>query len=280
MNVAPVISPSDLSALLALSGDVVMLDARPDGAAFQRGHLTGAHHAALDTDLSAASDLHADPARGGRHPLPPLDRWLRRLGEWGIGPDTYVVTYDDQAGANAAARAWWMLRSVGHEAVSVLDGGFGHAVEAGLAVSTEVPHVRSLPPYPGADWNNTVDIERIETMRRDPRSVVLDVRSGERFRGETEPIDPVAGHIPGARNLPFSDNLQGGLFKSPEALRDQYRALLDGSGPGQMAVHCGSGVTACHTLLALERAGYPGASLFVGSWSEWCRNDRPQARGE
>ncbi len=141
-----------------------------------------------------------------------------------------------------------------------------------------------MPPYPHPSSNTwlrpTVDIDTVDALRTNPEWKVLDVRSAPRFRGETEPIDPVAGHIPGAVNLPFSENLSGDRFKSAEELRAQYAALLGGTNPEHLVVHCGSGVTACHTLLALELAGLDGASLFVGSWGEWCRNDRPQAKGE
>lgn len=260
-----------------LPSDAVVLDAR-SAASYAAGHLAGARNADPDVDLSAARDPGADPARGGRHPLPPLDRWLRRLGEWGIGPWTFVVVYDDQAGANAAARAWWMLRSVGHERVAVLDGGFQAAVAHGLPVTTEVPAVEARSPYPAQGWlRPTVDIESVDALRTNPDWIVLDVRSAPRFRGETEPIDPIAGHIPGAVNLPFAENLEDGRFKSAALLREQYQSLLDGRPAERLVVHCGSGVTACHTLLALEAAGLDGASLFVGSWSEWCRNpDRPR----
>jgi thiosulfate/3-mercaptopyruvate sulfurtransferase len=277
----PIISALELSRLKASKGDVVLLDARPGSADYAAGHLEGARHADLDSQLSSARDENANPARGGRHPLPPLDRWLHLLGEWGIGPSTQVVVYDDQAGANAAARAWWMLRSVGHEVVSLLDGGFRAATDSGLKTTTEAPAVQALPPYPADSWQRpTVDVDQIDTLRLDPTWKVLDVRSHPRFLGETEPIDPVAGHIPGAVNLPFADNLENGLFKPAGVLRRQYEQLLGAVAPDHLAVHCGSGVTACHTLLALEAAGIHGAALYVGSWSEWCRNNLPQAKGE
>jgi thiosulfate/3-mercaptopyruvate sulfurtransferase len=260
-----------------LPPDAVLLDAR-SAASYAAGHLAGARNADVDIDLSAAGDPGADATRGGRHPLPPLDRWLRRLGEWGIGPSTHVVVYDDQAGANAAARAWWMLRSVGHERVAILDGGFQAATAYGLPVTADFPDVESLPPYPVQAWRYpTVDITDVDELRTNPDWMVLDVRSAPRFRGETEPIDPIAGHIPGAVNLPFAENLEDGRFKSADALRAQYETLLGGRPAYRLIVHCGSGVTACHTLAALDAAGLAGASLFVGSWGEWCRNpERPR----
>ncbi|HYI13217.1 MAG TPA: sulfurtransferase [Thermoanaerobaculia bacterium] len=275
------ISPADLLRLLETSEDVVLLDARPGGTSYAADHLRGARHADLDTQLSAAREDGADPARGGRHPLPSLDRWVRLLGSWGITPSKQVVVYDDQAGANAAARTWWMLRAIGHERVSVLDGGFAAAVAAGVPVTTAEEVHAPQPPYPATAWQRpVVDMERVDALREDKAWRVLDVRSRERFRGETEPIDPVAGHIPGAINLPFADNLEEGRFKSAETLRAQYEQLLGGTPVSRLVVHCGSGVTACHTLLALEHAGLAGASLYIGSWSEWCRGGKPQAKGE
>ncbi len=200
----------------------------------------------------------------------------------GIDPAAKVVVYDDRGGANAAARFWWMLRAVGHADVSVLDGGWAAALAADLPTETEVSAPDAKPPYPVPDaWLlPTVDIDEVATRREDEAYGLLDVRSSERHRGVTEPLDPVAGHIPGADNIFYEDNLgPDGRFLSPEALREKYRALLDGRPADHLIVSCGSGVTACHTLLALEHAGIAGAKLYVGSWSEWCRSDRPKASG-
>jgi thiosulfate/3-mercaptopyruvate sulfurtransferase len=276
---SPLIGAAELATRLRAPEPPLLLDARTDAAAYAQGHLPGAHHADLETQLSAARDPGADARRDGRHPLPPLARWCRQLGEWGVAPQTDVVVYDDQAGANAAARAWWMLRAVGHRRVQVLDGGYAAALDAGLQPTTQAPASRAQPPYPATQWElPTVNLLQVDRLRSDPQWKLLDVRAAPRYRGDTEPIDPVAGHIPGALNLPFADNLSGGRFKSPDALRAQYRALLGDTPPERLAVHCGSGVTACHTLLALEAAGLPGAALYVGSWSQWCRGDRPRGR--
>jgi thiosulfate/3-mercaptopyruvate sulfurtransferase len=278
MSLPSIVSARDLPGLRVAFPDVVLLDARPGRASFDAGHLDGAIYADPNSALSSASDSHFDPARGGRHPLPPIERWTALVGQWGITPATPVVVYDEQDGSNAAARAWWMLRSVGHAAVGILDGGYKAALEAGLSVSTQPAHVDAREPYPARAWEwPTVDMAEVDELRNDARWKVLDVRSAPRFRGETEPIDPIAGHIPGAVNLPFSQNLEDGRFKNAEALRRQYEALLGGTPPQRLIVHCGSGVTACHTLVALELAGLHGASLYVGSWSEWCRNDLPRA---
>jgi thiosulfate/3-mercaptopyruvate sulfurtransferase len=200
----------------------------------------------------------------------------------GIGADSEVVVYDDKGGANAASRCWWMLRAVGHRRVRVLDGGWAAALAADLPTEAGAAAPVSGPPYPVPDaWLlPTANIEEVASRGDDDAWKVLDVRAAERYRGETEPLDPVAGHIPGADNLFFEDNLgPDGRFLSAEALREKYRALLGQHPPDHLIVSCGSGVTACHTLLALEAAGLSGAKLYVGSWSEWCRSDRPKAKG-
>jgi thiosulfate/3-mercaptopyruvate sulfurtransferase len=270
----PVLDPRALSQLPG----ALLFDCRTGPGARQRhaeGHLPGARFVDLESDLAE----RGDPARGGRHPLPTATAFAARLGRWGVGPGTHVVIYDDQGGANAAARMWWMVRALGHERTYVLDGGLAGALAAGAVLTQELPSTRERPPYPAEAWRlPTADIDEVERARRSPSARVLDVRAAVRFRGEQEPIDPVAGHIPGAHNVPLSENLADGRFKSPEALRALYAPVVAGSSPEQLIVHCGSGVTACHTLLALERAGLTGAKLYVGSWSEWCRNpERPRA---
>jgi len=241
--------------------NVVILDARPREA-YSASHLEGAIHADLETQLSAPGD----PAKGGRHPLPPIDRWLRQVAEWGITPDTRVIVYDDTDGANAAARVWWMLKAIGHENVEVWSAeaapplSDSRAYESGgVASALHTAETWLLP---------TVTIDEVDKLRQDPQWRVLDVRSAPRYRGETEPIDPVAGHIPGAINLPYTEN----IGKSSEELKTMYENLLGDVPPERLVVHCGSGVTACHTLLALDKAGLHGAALYVGSWSEWCRS--------
>jgi len=272
----PLISAADL---LARRAAIRLLDARQGGLDYATGHLPGALHAELDRDLSTASEAGHDPARGGRHPLPPPDRFARLLGDWGITPTTAVVAYDAAGGGNAAARLWWMLRALGHRHVAVLDGGLAAALEAGWTLTDARPSFPPEPPYPAGRWLlPLVAAPAVDGLRQDPSHRLLDVRSAERWRGESEPFDPVAGHIPGSLNLAWTENLgPDGRFKSPKALRDQYETLLGSLPPERLAVHCGSGVTACHTLLALDIAGLPGASLYVGSWSEWCRSDRPKA---
>lgn len=262
----PLISPRELAALT----DIVLVDCRPDPRAYAAGHLAGARHAQLERDLAAHV---ADPAHGGRHPLPAIDAFAATLGRWGITPRSHVVAYDDQGGANAASRLWWMLRAIGHERVQVVDGGLAALRAAGFALTGDEPAVTPAPPYPHAGgYRGTVDIDDVERARGAADRRLIDVRAAFRFRGDSDPFDPVAGHIPGARNAPYADNLApDGAFKPAGELRAMLTGVLDGIAPAQTIVHCGSGVTACHTLLALDRAGLTGAQLYIGSWSEWCR---------
>lgn len=278
MTFGPLLTPE---ALRASTTPVRLLDARPGAAGYAAGHLEGALHADLERDLSTAGEPGFDPARGGRHPLPAPARWADRLGAWGIGPDTAVVAYDAAGGGNAAARLWWMLRAAGHVRVAVLDGGLPAALAAGLATTTAPPLVAARPPYPVTGWGlPTADLAAVAGLVEDPAWKVLDVRSRERWRGEVEPLDPTPGRIPGTLNLPFTENLgPDGRFRPAAALREAYLGLLAGTPPARLVVHCGSGVTACHTLLALELAGLGGAALYVGSYGEWCRSGRPIGKG-
>jgi thiosulfate/3-mercaptopyruvate sulfurtransferase len=270
MPLDPIVSPEQLATLQG----VILLDARtgPDARkSYSEAHLPGALFVDLETDLAGPA---LDAAQGGRHPLPSVEGFSARLGQLGITPGSHVVVYDAQNGANAAARTWWMLRAVGHERVQVLDGGLQGAAAAGLAPTDEASVATTAAPYPALAWQwPTVDIEAVEQARSDPDALVLDVRASARYAGKSEPIDPIAGHISGAENLPLTENLTpDGRFKSQAELKAQYDDLLQQRSPSALIVHCGSGVTACHTLLALERAGLTGAALYVGSWSEWCRN--------
>jgi thiosulfate/3-mercaptopyruvate sulfurtransferase len=272
MTLDPIVSAREL----LQRRDLAWFDCRVDEAKYRAGHIPGAQHAQLERDLSAPAP---DPARGGRHPLPELASFATQLGRWGITARSQVVVYDDQNGANAAARMWWLLKAVGHEHVQVVDGGLPALLAAGFELSTETPEPQAAAPYPVAELTRPrADIEEVERARKDSERAVIDVRAAFRYRGEKEPIDPIAGHIPGAQNVELTQNLNAdGTFKSASELRALYHAALGGVPVEQAIVHCGSGVTACHTLLALERADLPGAKLYVGSWSEWCRNpERPR----
>ena len=262
----PLISATELRERL---GEFRVLDARLSGDEYRVAHVTGAVRADLESDLSRPT---GEAREGGRHPLPSLARWSRTLAGWGITPETRVAVYDDRGGALAAARAWWMLRASGHEEVAVVDGGWAAIRAAGIPTdggeaSVERAVVRTLDRWA----RPTVAMAGVEELRSDPRRRLIDVRARERFRGEREPLDPVAGHIPGAVNFPFVENLgPDGRFRSRQELRAAYRAILGDVQPEGVVFQCGSGVTACHGLLAFEHAGLPGAALYVGSWSEWC----------
>ena len=247
--------------------------------AYAAGHLPGAQYAHLDRDLSGAKTGQG-PASTGRHPRPAREALAARAGAWGIAPGVPVVCYDAQ-GMPYAARAWWLLRWLGHEDVAVLDGGLPAWLAAGGALTREPTPPQAQPPYPARPAAMpTVQASELLAQLADPgRRPVLDARAAERFRGEVEPLDPAAGHIPGALNRFFKLNLQpDGRFKPAGVLRAEFEALH--AAPAQLVHQCGSGVTACHNLLAMEHAGLAGSALYPGSWSEWCADPaRPVARG-
>ena len=276
----------DVPALAARLGDArlrlldaraVLTDPQAGAAAFAASHLPGAVHADLDRDLSD----HGVQGQG-RHPLPRADAFARRVGQWGIGPQHQVVVYDAGDGSMAAARAWWLLRLLGHERVAVLDGGLAAWRAAGLPETADAAAPEPLPPYPAAGFDATRIATAAEVLQRlgEPPGWLLDARGAERFRGEVEPIDPVAGHVPGALNRPFTANLRQGRFRPAAELRAELEPLLHGRAPREAVLMCGSGVTACHLLLAFEHAGLGGARVYPGSWSGWIADpSRPVARG-
>lgn len=242
-------------------------------------HIAGAVRANLDRHLSAKGA--PDAACGGRHPLPSRERFAAWLGSVGLHPNMQVVVYDRQ-GANYSGRLWWMLKWAGHEAAAVLDGGLQAWVAAGGAVESgpgPEPRPGSFPLT--APKTALVDADSIARRLGHPGQTVLDARAAPRFRGEVEPLDPVAGHIPGALNRPFGDNLDAsGFFKSADVLKAEFTALLAGRDPASVVHHCGSGVSALPNLIAMEVAGLGRTALFAGSWSEWCSDTkRPVAQG-
>jgi thiosulfate/3-mercaptopyruvate sulfurtransferase len=241
--------------------------------AYLRGHIPGAVYAHLDRDLS-------DHARHGegRHPWPDEAAFLAKLGRWGITPQHQVVAYDDGDGA-IAARLWFLLRTLGHQKVAVLDGGWARWTALGLQVDGSVPAPSSLR-YPGSfDRGRLLDADQVQA-RLAQGDLLVDARAADRFRGENEMIDRLGGHVPGARSRPYADNVAEGRLRSPIELAAAFRALIDGHAPENVMVMCGSGVTACHHLLAMERAGIHGAKLFTGSWSGWISDPgRPVATG-
>ena len=242
---------------------------------YAEGHIPGAHFIHVDHDLAGHHT-----GTNGRHPLPEPAAFAAVLNERGLEPYSQVVIYDDMGG-NYAVRLWWMLRWLGHERVALLDGGFPRWLAEKRPVSTETPAPRKGSFLPRPRLGATVDAPFLERFSRDPSIRLIDARAGERFRGEQETIDPVAGHIPGAVNRFWKSNLEAdGRFKAPQALRAEFHQLLAGVDPGQVVHSCGSGVTACHNLFAMELAGLPGARLYPGSWSEWCADaKRPVAKG-
>ena len=276
------IDPAGLAALLQSGPAPAILDASFDlgdveaGArSFRAGHLPGSHHVDLDRDLCAPKS-----GTNGRHPLPGRADFARTIGALGITPETQIVVLDRQGGAYAA-RLWWMLRWLGHAAVAVLDGGLEAWRASGGAITADPPAApQPAGPYPEqAPLAATIDAPRLE--RQLGRIGLVDARAPERFRGEKEPIDAVAGHIPGALNRFHKANLQDdGRFKPAERLRAEFEATLGARAPGEVVHSCGSGVTACHNLLAMEHAGLAGSLLYPGSWSEWSADPaRAIARG-
>ena len=277
----PIIKPAELVSLLNKE-KFILIDARSGGEGsrkYAKLHLKSAFHINLEFDLAVNN---SDPSKGGRHPLPDFYTFAEMIGKAGIMRNSYVIVYDDKNGSNAAARLWWMLRAIGHTKVQVLDGGFDHAIAAGYPSNSEIVDPVATPSFKINNWKlPTASIEEIEIAVKDKNSLVIDVRSHERYHGIIEPIDLVAGHIPGAINIPFTDNLDNnGLFKPPEELKLQYEKALNNRSAENVFVHCGSGVTACHTLLAMDYAGMEIPKLYVGSWSEWSRTNRPIATKE
>ncbi len=272
------IAPVELSAALG-APELRIVDCRAslqDPAAgresYRLAHLPGASFADLSSDLSGPIVA----GKTGRHPLPDLDTFVGRLRSWGISQSSQVVVYDDAAGA-FAARLWWMLRWLGHERVALLDGGFAAWQAAGLPVTTELGLVTA------GDFTAQPHRELLVgagELLGSADSKLFDARAPERFRGDVEPIDPVAGHILGAENLPFAGNLRDGRFLSSAELRARFDAALAGTPPEHAVVYCGSGVTACHDVLAFAHAGLPLPRLYAGSWSEWITDpSRPTAKG-
>lgn len=243
-------------------------------AAHAAGHIPGALFMDLDQDLSAPKT-----GKNGRHPLPPPEVFAQRLGELGIGQGTQVVAYDD-VGGMMAARLWWMLRWVGHLQVAVLDGGLQAWLTAGHGLETEAPIPEPvLCPLQLHDGLR-VDADYVAAHLNSAEMQLIDARAPDRFRGENETLDPVGGHIPGALNRFFKDNLTpDGHFKQASVLQEEFGALIKGGDAHRVIHQCGSGVTACHNMLAMEVAGLSGSRLYPGSWSEWCADPaRPVAR--
>ena len=241
----------------------VLSDPTAGIASYRRGHIPGSIHLDLGENLSS-------PIRAGtgRHPLPAVDLFQEAVGKWGVADDSAVIAYDDGPGA-MAARCWWLLRWFGHQSVYVLDGGLDAWINEGgvLADGTEAYPMAEFTGRP--QQNHWTDADSLMRAVDDPGQLIIDARENKRFLGLEEPIDRIAGHIPSAINRPFKCNLSGGRFKSAKILRQEFIDLIGNTSPNQVVHSCGSGVTACHNLLAMEVAGLYGSRLYAGSWSEW-----------
>ncbi|CAG4913004.1 sulfurtransferase [Paraburkholderia gardini] len=277
------ISATNLAERLAAAPDSVLaFDCRFDLAdtaagetAWAKEHIPGAQYLHLDRDLSGPKT-----GSNGRHPLPDRAKFIETLVAYGLTNGKQVVAYDAQGGMYAA-RLWWLLRWVGHDSVAVLDGGLDAWQAAGQPLTKDAPAKTKGNFTPGAPLSVTTDTQAIQRNLTTHELMVVDARAPDRYRGENETIDPVGGHIPGALNRFFKDNLTAdGRFKPAHSLREEFGALLSTTAPDRVVVQCGSGVTACHNLLAMEIAGLHGASLYGGSWSEWVADpSRPVATG-
>lgn len=272
MSIAQLISPRQLAARQRAPG-VVILDCRFDLAdpdygqrSYALGHIDGSSFADLERDLSGP----VTKGRTGRHPLPDPETLVQRLQAWGVDDDSEVILYDDGPGAYAA-RAWWLLAWLGkRDGVSILDGGLKAWHAAGLPLSLDPPTTRPGTFSGEPDMSLVLSAARLQGRLGREDMTLIDARAEPRFRGEVEPIDPVAGHIPGALCAAFTDNLDAeGHFLAPERLKERFAEKLQGRAPEQLVAYCGSGVTACHNLFALCLAGYPLGRLYAGSWSEW-----------
>jgi thiosulfate/3-mercaptopyruvate sulfurtransferase len=253
-----------------------LMDVEAGPRAYKAGHIPGAVFAHTDDDLSGRKT-----GRNGRHPLPERADVVRAFRRWGVNDDTQVVAYDANGG-NFAVRLWWLARWLGHTPVAVLDGGWPRWVaKTGLSTTGAA----ALAPGQFTDRSASMALVGVDAVVHNLGThgrLVLDARTPERYRGEQEPIDPIAGHIPGARNRPWQRNLEADqTFKSPQALRLEFEAALASTPPSRVIHQCGSGVTACHNILAMEIAGLPGSALYAGSWSEWIADPgRPVATGD
>ncbi len=275
MKLSPIIEVEELLQIYK-SPDVMIFDARNSknsSVEFDTEHIEGAYFIDLNVQLS---DIKSDFSDGGRHPLPKIENFATTLTNLGISKDKHIVIYDDQSGSNASARFWWMLKSVGHEKVQVLNGGLSHAKTKNFPLSSRQEIIKKASEdYKVDKWHlSIIKMNEVANISQDPNYLVVDVRDQERYDGEMELIDLIAGHIPGAINIPFKENLnESNLFIKPDELRKKYQVFFGDIKAQNIVVHCGSGVTACHTLLALDYAEMEIPKLYVGSWSEWSRNN-------
>lgn len=274
MKLSPIISTEEF-AEIQHKNNLIVIEAGSGGASkenYQKKHLPNAFYLDLNDDLAKATEKAAE---GGRHPLPDLKIFEKSLEKIGLSKNAHIIIYDDKNGANASARLWWMLRSAGFEKVQVLNGGLQAAEKFGIETTAEIPVAKNSESLHLTSWNfPTKNLDEVKNASENSENLIIDVRESARYNGEIEPIDLIAGHIPNAINLPFQNNLdENGLFKSPEILKEYFSKALHDQDSKDIIVHCGSGVTACHTILAMDYADFPIPNLYVGSWSEWSRNN-------
>jgi len=278
---ALLVTPAELAAHLD-DPDWVVFDTRHDLADTEKGrraydlsHIPGAHFLHVDDDLAGEKT-----GTNGRHPLPATGPFADRMNACGVGRGVRVVAYDDSSGMYAS-RLWWLLNCYGHGNVAILDGGYSRWQREGFAITSAVPAPRAGKFVPQPRLGASVDAHFVSSFGRDAKVALIDARAAERFEGRVEPLDPVAGHIPGAVNRFWQANLApDGNFKPAAALQEEFQKLLAGRNPADAIHSCGSGVTACHNLFAMELAGLAGSRLYPGSWSEWCADPgRPVATG-
>ena len=278
---SPLISTTELTALMHDAPNLVIVDTRHDlinptmgRDAYAASHIPGAIYLSIDEDLSGTKT-----GKNGRHPLPEAEAFAVTLGAKGISNQSLVVVYD-QGSAMFVGRLWWMLRWLGHDNVLVLDGGIAQWQKEGRAVATAVTTRSATTFTASAREHMRLTVAQTLTALTDPTQRILDARAAERYRGEVEPVDPVAGHIPGAFNRAFANNLRDGLFKPANELKREFDTILAGRAPEQLIHQCGSGVSALANMIAMEHAGMHGSRLYAGSWSEWCSDaSRPVATG-
>ena len=275
VNISPIIQVSELLTLYA-SKKIIIVDASNGENAkanYDAEHLEGALFVDLNTQLAEIND---DLSMGGRHPLPKIENFLETVSNLGISPESHVIIYDDKNGSNASSRFWWMLKSIGHEKVQVLNGGIQEAKKNNFPFSSKKQNSTKTKLYKVTKWKLQIaEIDEVEKVSQNKNFIIIDVRDSKRYNGETEPIDQIAGHIPGAINIPFTENLdENGLFLSPKLLKMKYEKVFGNVETQNIIVHCGSGVTACHSLLAINYATLEIPKLYVGSWSEWSRNNK------
>lgn len=259
----------------------ILIDASSSTSAkedYNEAHLDKVQYVNLNTELS---DIKVNAANGGRHPLPSIKKFAELLEKLSIDKESHIVIFDDKNGANAATRFWWMLKAAGHKKVQILNGG-KHAFEKlSLHRINASSKPKRVDKYTISNWQLPLsNLKEVEKFSEHKDYLVVDVRETQRFKGEYEPIDLIAGHIPGAINIPFSTNLnEDGNFLPPNLLKEKYEKAFQNIKPENIIIHCGSGVTACHTIFSIAYAGLVIPKLYIGSWSEWSRNDKPICKG-